>query len=44
MVGQDIKNFIFFSSAAVYGNPEKTLILESEPIKPINFMIGKPLV
>jgi UDP-glucose 4-epimerase len=32
----DVKNFIFSSTAAVYGNPETELIDESSPTNPIN--------
>jgi UDP-glucose 4-epimerase len=32
----NVSNFIFSSSAAVYGSPEKVPITETEPIKPIN--------
>jgi UDP-glucose 4-epimerase len=36
LVEHNVNNFIFSSSAAVYGSPEKVPIPESEPIKPIN--------
>ena len=32
----DVKYFVFSSSAAVYGNPEKTPIDEEHPFNPIN--------
>ncbi|MCU1286033.1 MAG: UDP-glucose 4-epimerase GalE [Acidobacteriales bacterium] len=32
----DIKNFVFSSSAAVYGNPEKVPIDEDDPKRPVN--------
>lgn len=36
MLQHHIQNFIFSSSAAVYGNPNTSLITESHPLKPIN--------
>ena len=36
MLEHDVKNFIFSSTAAVYGNPEKVPIPETETVKPIN--------
>jgi UDP-glucose 4-epimerase len=36
MVKNGVKNFIFSSTAAVYGNPKNIPIKEDEPIKPIN--------
>ena len=36
MVENGVKNFIFSSTAAVYGMPEKVPIPETEPLKPIN--------
>ncbi len=36
MVSQKVKNFIFSSSAAVYGNPVQTPIPEDHPLAPIN--------
>ncbi|GAB6077179.1 UDP-glucose 4-epimerase GalE [Desulfurobacterium crinifex] len=36
MLRNDVNRFIFSSTAAVYGNPEKIPIPETEPIKPIN--------
>jgi UDP-glucose 4-epimerase len=36
LVEHHVGNFIFSSSAAVYGTPERTPIPEEEPIKPIN--------
>lgn len=36
MLEHGIKNFIFSSSAAVYGNPENSFLDESHPKKPIN--------
>ena len=36
LIKNNIKNFIFSSTAAVYGNPEKIPIPEEHPIKPIN--------
>ena len=36
MVSAGIHNFIFSSTAAVYGNPKNALILEDDPIRPIN--------
>lgn len=36
LVEHNVSNFIFSSSAAVYGSPEKVPIPESESIKPIN--------
>ncbi len=36
MVKMEVKNFIFSSTAAVYGNPERVPIPETEPVKPIN--------
>ncbi len=36
MAETGVRNFIFSSSAAVYGNPERVPIREDEPIKPIN--------
>ncbi len=36
MVKNDVKNFIFSSTAAVYGIPEKVPIKENAPLNPIN--------
>ena len=36
ILDNDIKYFIFSSTAAVYGNPKTIPIPESEPVKPIN--------
>jgi len=36
MIKNNVNRFIFSSTAAVYGNPEKIPIPETEPIKPIN--------
>ena len=36
MADAGVRNFIFSSTAAVYGNPEKVPILEDAPIQPIN--------
>ena len=36
MVENDIKNFIFSSTAAVYGMPEKVPVKEDAPLNPIN--------
>ena len=36
MLEHGIKNFIFSSSAAIYGNPEKSCLDESHPKNPIN--------
>ncbi|MEO2069357.1 MAG: UDP-glucose 4-epimerase GalE [Desulfurobacteriaceae bacterium] len=36
IVKNRVKNFIFSSTAAVYGNPQNIPIKEDEPIKPIN--------
>ncbi|MFW5799764.1 MAG: UDP-glucose 4-epimerase GalE [Spirochaetota bacterium] len=36
MLEFNVKNFIFSSTAAIYGQPEKTPILEDSPKKPIN--------
>ncbi len=36
MIETGVKNFIFSSTAAVYGNPEKVPVNEDAPIKPIN--------
>ena len=36
MLRNDVNRFIFSSTAAVYGNPEKVPIPETEPVKPIN--------
>jgi UDP-glucose 4-epimerase len=36
MVNEGIKNFIFSSTAAVYGTPQRVPITEEEPIRPIN--------
>jgi len=36
MIEEGVSNFIFSSTAAVYGNPEKVPIPEEHPIKPIN--------
>ncbi len=36
MVDNDIKNFIFSSTAAVYGMPEKVPVKEDSPLNPIN--------
>lgn len=36
MIKNNVNRFIFFSTAAVYGNPEKIPIPETEPIKPVN--------
>jgi UDP-glucose 4-epimerase len=36
MSGEGINNFIFSSTAAVYGQPKNTPITEEEPIRPIN--------
>lgn len=36
LVRHDIRNFIFSSSAAVYGNPEYSPIDEPHPVRPIN--------
>jgi len=36
MVEADVKHMVFSSSAAVYGNPHATPILESFPIRPVN--------
>jgi len=35
-ITHDVKNFIFSSSAAVYGNPDSIPIDESHPLNPIN--------
>jgi UDP-glucose 4-epimerase len=35
-VNSGIRNFIFSSSAAVYGNPEQVPITEEAPVKPMN--------
>ncbi len=37
LLENDIKNFVFSSSAATYGNPEYLPINESHPNKPINY-------
>ncbi len=36
MMAEEIQNFIFSSTAAVYGFPKRTPIVEREPINPIN--------
>ncbi len=36
MIETGVKNFIFSSTAAVYGNPERVPVNEDAPIKPIN--------
>ena len=36
MLENGVKNFIFSSSAAVYGEPETTPITESHPLNPVN--------
>ena len=36
LIKYQVNNFIFSSSAAVYGNPEKIPIMERAPIRPIN--------
>jgi UDP-glucose 4-epimerase len=36
MVAEDVKHFVFSSTAAVFGNPEDTPITESHPTRPIN--------
>lgn len=36
MAENHVQNFIFSSSAAVYGSPKNVPILEEEPIKPVN--------
>jgi len=36
LIKHQVDNFIFSSSAAVYGNPEKIPITEQAPIRPIN--------
>ena len=36
MVANDVKHVVFSSTAAVYGNPHATPILESFPIQPVN--------
>ena len=36
MLKNNVSKFIFSSTAAVYGNPEKVPIPETEPVKPIN--------
>jgi UDP-glucose 4-epimerase len=36
MADAGVRNFIFSSTAAVYGNPEKVSITEDAPIQPIN--------
>lgn len=36
MLRHNVKNFIFSSSAAVYGNPQEKLIAETHPTHPIN--------
>jgi UDP-glucose 4-epimerase len=36
MLKNGVNRFIFSSTAAVYGNPEKVPIPETEPVKPIN--------
>lgn len=36
MIERGVNNFIFSSSAAVYGFPEKTPITENSPLKPMN--------
>ncbi len=37
MVKTGVKNFVFSSSAAVYGNPEYPVLDEKHPLNPINF-------
>jgi UDP-glucose 4-epimerase len=36
MVNEGIRNFIFSSTAAVYGFPKRTPIVEGDPVNPIN--------
>jgi UDP-glucose-4-epimerase GalE len=36
MVANDVKHFVFSSTAAVFGNPERTPITEDHPKQPIN--------
>lgn len=44
-IENDVKNFIFSSSAAVYGIPEKSPINENAPLNPINpYGISKAMV
>ncbi len=37
MIDQDVNNFIFSSTAAVYGNPEYLPVDENHPLNPINY-------
>ena len=36
MMKHDVRNFIFSSTAAVYGNPARVPIAEDDPVQPIN--------